>query len=208
MIVGDGELLALMRAIAGEDAAASAGWLGDAPELATARLVSGATRADNERFFLAPIRLQLYSGDTALHVAAAAYDTGFARRLLTAGADVEARNRRGACPLHAATTGSPGSGSWNPRRQEAMIRLLVDSGADPNATAAGGVTPLHRAVRNRCASAVRALLAAGADPRRTNDHGSTALDLSRLTTGRGGSGSPEARAEQAKIVRMLEPIGP
>src|SRR5262245_39346020 len=94
-------------------------------ELTTARLKRGGTRTDAERFFLAPIHMQLYAGDTALHVAAASYDTTLARRLLAAGADVAARNRRGAEPLHAATIGVPGSNSWNPRSQAAMITLLV-----------------------------------------------------------------------------------
>ena len=76
-------------------------------------------------------------------------------------------------------------------------------GADPDATTAGGVTPLHRAVRNRCSTAVRVLLDAGADPARRNDHGSSAMDLAQWTTGRGGSGSPEAKREQVRIIRLL-----
>lgn len=76
-------------------------------------------------------------------------------------------------------------------------------GADPDAVATGGVTPLHRAVRNRCAAAVRALLDAGADPHRANNNGSTAIMLAQWTTGRSGSGSPEAKAEQEKILSIL-----
>ena len=47
------------------------------------------------------------------------------------------------------------------------------------------------------------LLAAGADPYLANDHGSTAFDLARWTTGRGGSGTPGAKAEQQEIIRLL-----
>ena len=47
------------------------------------------------------------------------------------------------------------------------------------------------------------LLAAGADPYLTNDHGSTAFDLAQWTTGRGGSGTPGAKAEQQEIIRLL-----
>jgi hypothetical protein len=204
--VGDRELLAFMRAISDGDRATTARLLAASPELATARLVTGGTRTTAEDFFLIHLRMQLYSGDTALHVAAAAYDSALARNLIAVGADVRARNRRGAEPIHAAVTGGPGSRSWAPRRQVAVIRYVLEAGADPDATAAGGVTPLLRAVRNRCSAAVRALLDAGADPDRTNDHGSSALDLARLTTGRGGTGSPEAKAEQATIIRMLESI--
>jgi hypothetical protein len=67
----------------------------------------------------------------------------------------------------------------------------------------GGVTPLHRAVRNRCAAAVKALLDGGADPRRKNGNGSTPAQLAKLTTGRGGTGASEAKAQQAEIVQML-----
>ena len=84
-----------------------------------------------------------------------------------------------------------------------MIGYLVEIGADPNARAAGGVTPLHRAVRNRCAAAVQALLEAGADASLTNDSGSTALALTEWTTGRGGTGSPEAKHEHELIVQIL-----
>jgi hypothetical protein len=66
------------------------------------------------------------------------------------------------------------------------------------------VTPLHRAVRNRCSAAVEALLGAGADPRRQNDRGSTASDLAHRTTGRGGTGSAAAKAEQRIIIELLQ----
>jgi ankyrin repeat protein len=202
-VVGDRDLLAFMRAISDGDGA-STRLLATTPELATARLVTGGTRTTAEDFFLAHVRLQLYAGDTALHVAAAAYDTVLARKLVAAGADVRAKNRRGAEPVHAAVTGAPGSDTWAPQRQVAVISYLIEAGADPEATASGGVTPLLRAVRNRCSAAVRALLEAGVDPDLRNENGSSALDLARLTTGRGGTGSPEAKAEQAQIIYMLE----
>jgi ankyrin repeat protein len=83
--------------------------------------------------------------------------------LLELGADVGARNRRGAQPLHYAADGVPGSAAWDPRGQVAVIETLVVAGADTNAKDASGVTPLHRPVRTRCAAAVRTLLQAGAD---------------------------------------------
>jgi len=202
-VVDDRELLAFMRAISERDRATSQ-ILSTSPELATAHLVKGGTRTTAEEFFLGPISMQLYSGDTALHVAAATYDAMLARKLVEAGADVRATNRRGAEPLHAAVTGGPGSNSWAPSRQVEVIRYLIEAGADPQAMAAGGVTPLLRAVRNRCSAAVGALLDAGVDPHRRNNNGSSALDLAKLTTGRGGTGSPEAKAEQAQIIAMLE----
>jgi hypothetical protein len=190
-------LTQLMVAIAAHDHGAAIGLLDSAPWLATAQLA----RADE--FFVAERGAQLYAGDTALHAAAFSYDDDLARVLVAHGADVRARNRRGAEPLHAATMGAPGSAGWDPARQQAVIRCLVEAGADPDAAAAGGVTPLHRAVRNRCSAAVAALLGAGADPHLANTRGSTASDLARWTTGRGGTGSAQARAEQQLIIELL-----
>jgi ankyrin repeat protein len=120
---------------------------------------------------------------------------------------VRARNRRGAEPLHAAAVGSPVSPAWNPPAQAATIALLIEAGADPDAVDMDGVTPLHRAVRTRCAAAVAALLDGGADAARRNKGGSTPLRLAGLTTGRGGSGSPEAKAQQQEILRLLQQRG-
>ncbi len=188
----------LLMAIASSDHRAASSLLDATPSLARA----GVARRDE--FFLADRRAQVYEGDTALHAAAFSYDAEIARELVRRGADVRAKNRRGAEPLHAAAIGSPATPSWNPTRQRAVILYLVEAGAEPNARAAGGVTPLHRAVRNRCSAAVEALLRVGADPRLTNDRGSTAFDLVHWTTGRGGTGSAEAKSEQQIIAVLLE----
>jgi hypothetical protein len=188
----------LFDAIAAGDQRSAVALLDAMPGLATA----GVARPDER--FMAERLVQVYEGDTALHAAAFGYDVAMARVLVRRGADVRARNRRGAEPLHAAVTGGPGSATWDPTRQRAVIEYLVEVGADPDAAAAGGVTALHRAVRNRCSAAVEALLDAGADPGLANDRGSTASDLARRTTGRGGTGSDAAKAEQRAIVDLLD----
>jgi hypothetical protein len=200
-VAARGDFADLLVAVAAGEAAAVHRVLSSAPALATARL------ARRDEFFIDECRAQVYEGDTALHAAAFAYDVEIARELVTCGADVRARNRRGAEPVHAATMGGPDSPTWNPARQRSVIEYLVEAGADPNARALGGVTPLHRAVRNRCSAAVEALLNAGADPHATNDHGSTPGDLTRLTTGRGGAGSAAAKAEQQIIIALLAKAG-
>jgi hypothetical protein len=191
------------RAIAQRDRARVSGLLAAAPELASARFRVGATRQAAAEYFLAEIGHYVYSGDTALHIAAAAYEAPVVRELVNAGAIASAANRRGAGPLHYAVDGTPGSARWNPASQQETVQYLVELGADPTAVDKNGTTPLHRAVRNRCAAAVRALLDLGADPHATNRSGSTALQLARLTTGRGGSGSADARAQQQEIVELL-----
>jgi len=197
----------LMRTIDADDRDGAARLLAAAPALARACIATGATRQGADSYFLARIRRHVYAGDTALHVAAAAYWKDFAQKLLAAGADLRARNRRGAEPLHAAAVGSPGADTWDPGAQAAMIAWLIGEGADPNAVDMDRVTPLHRAVRTRSAAAVEALLKGGADAARKNDGGSTPLRLARLTTGRSGAGSPEAKAQQQEILRLLEQHG-
>jgi Ankyrin repeats (many copies)/Ankyrin repeat len=201
------QLNALMRAIAAGQTAIALRWLNDVPALAMARLAKGATRNGAERNYLDETGYYLYAGVTALHVAATAYQVELVHKLLGMGADVRARDRRGAEPIHAAAVGQPGTSRWNPAAQAATIACLIEAGADPDAVDKSGVTALHRAVRTRCAAAVKALLDGGADPQRRNDRGSTPLLLATRTSGRGGSGSPAAKEEQRAILLLLEEHG-
>jgi len=193
----------LFTAISAGNRSAVSGLLQRSPALARAATTRGATRGDPTSWFFERIHHYAYAGDTALHLAAAAHAPEIARELLARGASVEARNRRGAQPLHYAADGSPDATHWDPVAQSAVIRLLVEAGADPDSTDRSGVTPLHRAVRGRCASATGALLETGADPRGRNGSGSTPLHLAVQPTGRGGSGSAACRAQQAEIIALL-----
>lgn len=169
------------------------------PALATAAAGTGATREVSVPFFLATVSHYVYAGDTALHIAAAAFRRNVAAMLIERGARCQARNRRGAQPLHYAADANRVDGV----AQAQTIEYLIAAGADPNAVDRSGVSPLHRAVRTRSAAAVRALLDGGADSRRPNKAGSMPLHLAVQTTGRGGSGSSQARDEQAAIIRLL-----
>jgi ankyrin repeat protein len=169
------------------------------PSLATMASPVGATRQVATPYFFTKIAHYLYAGDTALHMAAAAFSRPIARLLVSHGADCRARNRRGAEPLHYAADANRRA----PRAQAGVIAYLASVGADPNAVDGSGVAPLHRAVRTRSLSAVRALLDNGANPRQRNDSGSTPLHLAVQPTGRGGSGSAEARRQQAGIIKLL-----
>jgi ankyrin repeat protein len=199
----DGALLAFLLVIATRDGTAAARALKAAPTLATATVQGGATREHARAFFLEDIKHHAYEGDTALHVAAAAYQPALAQALVACGAKVDARNRRGAAPLHYAADGGPATPWWNPQAQAAVVAFLIGAGTQPNVEDNSGVTPLHRAVRTRCTPAVTALLANGADACRRNKSGSTPLHLAVQDTGRGGAGSPEARDQQAAIIRVL-----
>jgi ankyrin repeat protein len=197
----------LIRAIVGGDAPLVSRLVDSSPDSVLAHAQRGASAGEAKDFWFEAIMHYQYAGDTALHMAAASFHPDMVRTLLVAGADVAAQNRRGAQPLHYAVDGVPGSATWNPQAQRETVVCLLDAGADPNAVDKGGVTPLHRAVRNRCADAVSALLDGGADLRRKNKKGSTPAQLATWTTGRGGSGSPEAKAEQDEIVRLLRARG-
>jgi ankyrin repeat protein len=196
----------LVNAIVANHDAVFSKLIEELPALATTSFSDGATRQGPSPSpnFIKEIGHCIYSGDTALHFAAASYRHNMAAKLIRAGANVRAKNRRRSEPLHAAAFGIPGSPNWDPLAQAATIGCLIEAGADPNAQNMDGATPLHRAVRTRCAAAVRALLANGADPAIVNKNRSTAMHLALLTTGRGGSGSPEAKAQQQEILLLLQ----
>jgi hypothetical protein len=204
MVKSDLAVRQLTGAIIVGDAEGVSRLLAASAELARASFQTGATRRSAEPFFLDRIGRYIYAGDTALHIAAAAYQAKIVNDLLAVGADVHARNRRGQEALHAASCGSPGSHIWNPTAQAATITRLVEAGADPNVLDKSGVSPLHKAIRTRCASAVRTLLDLGADPAGANKNGSTPMLLASQNTGRGGTGSEEAKLQQQEILRLLE----
>jgi hypothetical protein len=186
-LVVDGDIERLTRRLAAS------------PALAAMSSHVGASRQESSTFFFADIAHYFYEGDTALHMAAAAFRRQVAAILVAHGADCRAKNRRGAEPLHYAADAN----RWDPAAQAETIEYLISAGADPNAVDRSGVSPLHRAVRTRSLAAVRALVDGGADSRQPNKTGSTPLHLAVQTTGRGRSGSPQAREQQAGIVRLL-----
>lgn len=196
-------LIDLFRAIAAGEDDRVAGILVAQPALATATLAVGATRQQPTDYFLTAIDHHAYAGDTALHIAAAAHSARIATALLERGADIRARNRRGAAPLHYAADGNPAGARWNPAAQAETVRVLLAAGADPNIVDKSGVTPLHRAIRTRCAAVVHALLDNGTSARLPNGRGSNPMDLAVRHTGRGGSGSAAAREQQQLIIALL-----
>jgi Ankyrin repeats (many copies)/Ankyrin repeat len=194
---------AFVRAIIDGEARVASRFLTTHPEFATQPFGVGATRGNATSFFYQDIAHYCYQGDTALHMASAAFQRSTARLLVRNGAALDAKNRRGAEPLHYAADAN----RWAPGPQAETIRYLLSVGANANARDANGATPLHRAVRTRSAMAVRALLAGGADVRLTNKNGSTPFDLATRDTGRSGSGSPLAREQQKEIIAVLLEAG-
>ena len=154
--------------------------------------------------FDAKIHHWMYVGDTALHLAAAGHRVKLVKLLLAAGANPNAMlNHRRSGPLHYAADGCPGSPDWSADDQVETILRLIEAGARINAQDKNGATPLHRAVRTRCAAAVKCLLDHGGDVTLRNLPGSTPFHLAVQNTGRGGSGTDEARAAQLQIIQTF-----
>ena len=192
---------ALLRAILDDDGTT-------VRELVTADSSLVSSRVCEARFYDSKIFHWLYVGDTALHLAAAGHRVQIVGLLLDAGADPNtAINHRRSSPLHYAADGHVSGPAWDSSRQVNTIRRLLAAGADVNAQEKNGATPLHRAVRTRCAAATRVLLEAGADPTLRNKPGSTAFHLSVQNTGRGGSGTDEAREAQREIIKEFLRMG-
>src|SRR5256885_5690136 len=126
-------LMTLFQAIASHDEATIARLLDASPSLASQVTDLGATRQVSGAYFLDAIKHYVYAGDTALHIAAAAYERDIAKRLLALGANVGARDRRGAEPLHYAVDGGPQLQTWNPAAQGAMVACLIAAGAPARA---------------------------------------------------------------------------
>ena len=192
-------LLEFVRLVVDGDVNETSRRLAGTPGLATAASSVGASRQESSTFFFANIKHYMYAGDTALHMAAAAFKRSIAEMLVRHGADCRARNRRGAEPLHYAADAN----HWDPAAQADTIGYLISAGADPNAVDDSGVAPIHRAVRTRSLLAVKALLDGGASVSQPNKSGSTPLYPAEHNSGRAGSGTPQAREQQAAIIRLL-----
>ncbi|MBN8249625.1 MAG: ankyrin repeat domain-containing protein [Verrucomicrobia bacterium] len=192
---------ALLSAIVGDDRRTVATLLGADQGLAI-RLVR------EPRLHQSGILHWIYAGDTALHLAAAGHRVEIVRSLLDVGADPNAaQNHRRSGPLHYAADGPVGEPCWDANRQVATLNVLLNSGARIHAQDRNGATALHRAVRTRCAAAVRFLLRMGADPALGNRSGSTPFHLAVQNTGRGGSGSEAAVTGQQDIIRAFLEAG-
>lgn len=164
----------LARAIADGDRARASELLAAAPELASARLEVGASRQAAAEHFITEIGHYMYRGDTALHIAAAAYEAGLVRELVNAGAIIGAANRRGAEPLHYAVDGGPGSARWNPKSQAETVRC---SGPRPCYSRAGRRAVEEAGRRTR-----------GHNNRRSSDYCRTPLAVSSRNATGGGAG--------------------
>jgi ankyrin repeat protein len=111
-------------------------------------------------------------GDSPLHRAVRGFDQAPVADLIAAGADVNATNRLGRTPLHAAVETL---GTW-----PSPLLKLLEAKPNVNARDAKGMTPLHLIALSQspfAEEATKALLRAGADPNARDNRGRTPLHL-------------------------------
>jgi len=131
-----------------------------------AHAVETATCRELERRYgLIKIDIVSVQLNSALFAAADAGCDDLARRLLTVGASLEARDRLGATPLaHAARAG-----------QRALVELFLGKGAPIDGRDIAGSTALYVAAENERQATVALLLAKGANPNLPGRSGLTPL---------------------------------
>ncbi len=121
-------------------------------------------------------------------------DTAGVRRLLEAGADVNAAQVDGTTALH-----------WAAYHDDAVaVALLLRAGANGNAVNRYGVLPLTQACRNGNAAIVKLLLEAGADANATLKGGESALMLAARS---GGVEAVKALLARGAKVEARERLG-
>lgn len=120
-----------------------------------------------------PERASEYAPDGFTPVALAAFfgQAAAAKRLIAAGADVNAaaRNPLKVTALHAAVAG----------RNLDIVSAMLDAGADANATQQAGFRPIHEAANQANSALATLLLRHGADPALRADSGKNAMDIAR-----------------------------
>ena len=115
-------------------------------------------------------------GKTLLHEAAKTRRLDDARRLIEAGANVNAQIIDRTTPLHNAALNGGSNGGPE------MVQLLIDAGADVNAVGFQGMTPLHAAIKapgDNTRQVIELLLAAGASESIPDANGKLPIDYAQ-----------------------------
>ena len=169
------------------------------------QLVNGTERFDSDILFQNYLQHWMYKYDSALHVVAAGHNAEGVQSLLKLGLSVnDKKNRRMATPLHYAADAVVDAQTYSEERQRDTLVQLLKGEADIDAADKNGATPIMRAVRCRAIVAVDILMRYGADLTIKNNKGSNLMKLAMVGSGRGGSGSVIAKANQAKIILLLK----
>jgi len=159
----------------------------------TIALTSGATKE--------PIAEQKEKPTKSLHQAAAEGDIEQVKSLISKGADVNAKDKRGKTPLHYASE----------KGHTDVSSLLISQGARINVTdAMAASTPLHYAARRGDKQTAELLLNKGADINAKNSFGMTPLFVAIRSTTPGGKEVVEllaARGANAPALQLAAYMG-
>lgn len=143
-------------------------------------------------------------GETALHLAASRGSTGKAEFLLSKGAEVNARDRKGYTPLHKAVRyHSFNADGEETRGLREMAELLLEHGADVNVKDREGSTVLHWAAEMGWVDWVEFLLGNSADIEAKDRHGRTPL-YRAATYEAAFFGGRKVTGQPAAVERLLE----
>src|SRR5438876_11414608 len=88
----DRALQDLLRVRASRDRKTALQLIAERPSLARSAVTVGASRQGANSYFLRDVGHYTYTGDTPLHIAAAAHEREIVEELVSRGADVKARN--------------------------------------------------------------------------------------------------------------------
>ena len=115
-----------------------------------------------------------------IHAAARMGDVAAVQRLLADGTVADARDERGATPLH--VLASDGQRTEAARQaRERIARVLLAKGADVDAVDNEGMTALHVALARQREELWRLLVERGADVNAANSHGRTPLHFAAMS---------------------------
>lgn len=114
------------------------------------------------------------SGYTPLHMAVRSLHVQAAKKLLAAGADVNAKDRHGATALHMVLLAG-GDAKEMKQRRESLTALLIENGADAKAVDERGKSPLHMAAIRGSIELLDLLAKAGAEVAARDRSGRTPL---------------------------------
>ena len=130
---------------------------------------TAAEQAEIDRFFARygrDIKRMDEDGETLLHIAVVGgWDVAVTQALITAGANVNAKNMAGSTPLHDAPFA----------KSIAVVQFLVARGAHVNAKNSNGLTPLHNAALAENVEVAQFLISKKADVNAKDNVGGTPL---------------------------------
>lgn len=145
------------------------------------------------------VNIATKEGNTPLTLWISSESAPALRTLLTLGAKVDHRDKRGLCALHYAAAVVPSG--------EVAVKVLLVGGADPTLKDRRGYTPLHFAAGSCARESIQLLLAAGADINAVSKRGETPLAIVESREHLVAFTEPPSAEEYAETATLLRQAG-